>query len=173
MYLRLMSNLVHDEDFAESRELRVPERRSYHANGDSGSSSPNSEIAASASSSTATSPIRSPPRDTARYSQWLPRPSQQRGAHPPLSQERETSRHRRQRFSRGNNPPGPNADGDSSNLRLSPLQTLGPDGPAQPSTAIPSANAEDSERLRNLTDVQQALNASVVSMIQDRSNRPW
>ncbi|KAL7945897.1 hypothetical protein V8C42DRAFT_352854 [Trichoderma barbatum] len=178
MYMRIVSNLVHSEEYGEHREPLGSERRSYHANGDSDSSSHDGEAATSVPPrmATTTSPIRNPQRDNARYSQWLPRATPQRGAHPPLSQEREAPRHRRYRLSRGNNPSvATNADGDAADAVTSPLQTQRPDEPAQASTSIPSANSEDGERLPESTAVQvqhQATNTSVASTVQNRI-RPW
>ncbi|KAL7789455.1 hypothetical protein V8C37DRAFT_216458 [Trichoderma ceciliae] len=176
MYMRLMSNLVPDEDYAESGDVHMPERRSYRISGDLDSSAPDGESTASASSSTSASPIRIPPRDASRYSQWPPRVAQQRGAHSPLGQEREVSRHRRQRFSRNNLSMGmgqTGADGDSSTLHPVPLQTLRPDAPTQSTATIPSASTGDNERIQSLANVQRpAVDSSVAQATQNR-NRPW
>jgi hypothetical protein len=166
-----MSSLVHDEELAESRELHMLEGRSYRNGGDSDSSTPDGENTASASSSTSASPIRIPPRDGSRFSQWPPRAAQQRG-----TQEREVSRHRRQRVSRNSLPVGAgstNVEGDSSALNLSPLQTLQPDDSIQPSTTILSANAGENESTQGLTDAEhQAVETSMAPATQNR-NRPW
>ncbi|KAM0260483.1 hypothetical protein ACHAQJ_002715 [Trichoderma viride] len=171
MYLRLMSSLVHDEELAEARELHILEGRSYRNGGDSDSSTPDGENTASASSSTSASPIRIPPRDGSRFSQWPARVGQQRGA-----QEREVSRHRRQRVSRNNLPLGAgptNVEGDSSALSLSPLQTLQPEDSAQSSTAITSASTGENEGFQGLTDAEhQAVETSMAPATQNR-NRPW
>ncbi|PNP50100.1 hypothetical protein THARTR1_09089 [Trichoderma harzianum] len=176
MYLRLMSNLVTAEGLGGSQELAM-ERRPFHATGDSDSSSYDGETAPSASSlaATATSPIRNAQRDNARHSQWLPRvPPQQRGAHPPMSQEREVPRHRRYRSSRGNTwSVTANADGDSLEPALSPLQAQQPDDAAPSSSTMPTVNGENGAGARNTADAQaQSTNISVASAVQNRI-RPW
>ncbi|PKK53102.1 hypothetical protein CI102_4429 [Trichoderma harzianum] len=169
MYLRLMSNLVSAEGLGGSQELAM-ERRPFHATGDSDSSSYDGETASSASSraTTATSPIRNAQRDNARNSQWLPRAPQQRGAHPPMSQEREVPRHRRYRPSRGNAwAVTANADSDPLEPALSPLQAQQPDEGASSSSTMPTDNGE------NTADAQpQPTNTSVASAVQNRI-RPW
>ncbi|KAK4085440.1 uncharacterized protein Triagg1_430 [Trichoderma aggressivum f. europaeum] len=176
MYLRFMSNLVTAEGLGGSQEQELAmERRPFHATGDSDSSSYDGEAVSSASSlaATSTSPIRNAQRDNARHSQWLPRVPQQRGAHPPTSQERETSRHRRYRSSRGNTwSVTANADSDPLEPTLSPLQAQSHD--ATPSSlTIPAANGESSEGSRNAADLQtQSANMAVASAVQSRI-RPW
>lgn len=169
MYLRLMSNLVSAEGLGGSQELAM-ERRSFHATGDSDSSSYDGETASSASSraTTATSPIRNAQRDNARNSQWLPRAPQQRGAHPPMSQEREVPRHRRYRPSRGNAwAVTANADSDPLEPALSPLQAQQPDEGASSSSTMPTDNGENTANAQ-----PQPTNTSVASAVQNRI-RPW
>lgn len=165
MYLRLMSNLVSAEGLGGSQELGM-ERRPFHATGDSDSSSYDGETASSASSraTTATSPIRNAQRDNARVSQWLPRGLQQRGAHPAMGQEREVSRHRRYRPSRGNAwAVTANADSDPLEPPLSPLQAQQPDDAAPSSSTMPTDNGENTT---------QPTSTSVASAVQNRI-RPW
>ncbi|KAL7912113.1 hypothetical protein GGI35DRAFT_468436 [Trichoderma velutinum] len=175
MYLRLVSNLVTTEGLGGSQEFPM-ERRPFHATGDSDSSSYDGETASSASSraATATSPIRNAQRDSARHSQWLPRAPQQRGAHPPMSQEREASRHRRYRLPRANTwSVAVNADHDPLESTLSPLQAQQPDDATQSSSTLPTANSEDNGGTQNAVDVQtQSTNTSVAPTIQNRI-RPW
>ncbi|RFU76200.1 ring-finger domain containing [Trichoderma arundinaceum] len=170
MYLRLMSNLVH-EDFVEPREHHVSERRSYRANGDSDSSAPDGEN--TATSSTPASPIRIPPRDTSRHTQWPPRVAQQRSAHSPLGQERDVARYRRQRYPRNNLSSGTtgstNADGDLPTSSLPPLQTVRPDGPTQSST-----DTGDVERISSLINAEsQAADSLAAAPAPQNRNRPW
>ncbi|KAL7935246.1 hypothetical protein V8C35DRAFT_278996 [Trichoderma chlorosporum] len=183
MYMRLMSNYVAAEGLSGSHEPTSPERHLFH--GDSDSSSYDDETASSAPSSatsapssaasaaSAPSPARTPRRDHVRQSQWLPRPSQQRGAHLPAGQEREASRHQRYRPTHGNNSSvAANADSDSSDPSFSPLLTQRPEGATQASSTIRTANSEDRGGLPDAVDVQSQTNTLVASTVQSRI-RPW
>ncbi|KAL6873206.1 hypothetical protein J3F83DRAFT_760189 [Trichoderma novae-zelandiae] len=178
VYLNLISNLEQDDDMAEPQEPTAPESDSPPASRDS--DPPSSNVWASGPSSTTGWPIRNPLRDAARYSQWLPRASPQRGAHPPVSQDREPPRQRRQRFSRLNFVPGSaNADGDLTSPMRSPMQPLRPDSQAQASTMVSSTSPESSDRIRMLADAQGNTGAEYGDYTQSSAStspnrlRPW
>ncbi|KAK6449838.1 hypothetical protein FP744_10006088 [Trichoderma asperellum] len=157
-YFRLMSSTMREEEeVGETPDVILLDPPLYRS-GDSDSSTPDGEgttsasSSSSASSSASTSPVRIPPRDVSRSTQWSSRATQQRG-----TQERG---YRRQRVSRNN---------------LSPLQALQSDGQTQSSATIPSANTREDESSQSPTDAghQVAETSIAPATTAHNRNRPW
>lgn len=149
--MRLMSSTMQDEEeVGETQDVIILESPASRSSGDSDSSSTldgeNTAPTSSGSSSASASPVRVPPRDVSRSTQWLSRAAQQRGA-----QERG---YRRQRVSRSN---------------PSPLQPLQSDGLIQPGAMIPGANARENESSQSPANAERQVPATTA---QNR-NRPW
>lgn len=146
-----------EEEVGETPDVILLDPPLYRS-GDSDSSTPDGEgttsasSSSSASSSASTSPVRIPPRDVSRSTQWSSRATQQRG-----TQERG---YRRQRVSRNN---------------LSPLQALQSDGQTQSSATIPSANTREDESSQSPTDAghQVAETSIAPATTAHNRNRPW
>ncbi|TFA98604.1 hypothetical protein CCMA1212_009750 [Trichoderma ghanense] len=178
VYLNLIANLEQDDDMVEAREPSQRESDAPHASRDS--DPPSSNVWAPGSSNSTNWPTRNSLRDAARYPQWLPRASPQRGAHPPPSQDRESPRQRRPRFPRFSLVPGAgNADGGPTSPIRSPLQPLRPDSLAQARTMVSSMSPEDSDRSRTLADAQGNTGAEYGDHTQSPGSassnrlRPW
>lgn len=139
-----------EEEVGETQDVIALESP-VHRSGDSDASTLDGENTASASSSASASPVRVPPRDASRFTQWSSRAAQQRGA-----QERG---HRRRRVSRSN---------------LSPLQPLQSDGPTQSSAMILGANTGENESSQSPADAgRRVAETSMAPATTQNRNRPW